>query len=118
MHDRPARKRSVGSFSNDDGDGNESGKKAIDLISKTSSLHVYHTFLYISLPSLHDYDVKMPNFTSYGERKQATTNFPFSFKLESDPKKSTPGKLAHISHFQLMEINATKFEKTRIHFKR
>ena len=37
---------------NDDGDGNENGKKAIDLISKTTTLHA---FLCISLPSLHDY---------------------------------------------------------------
>ena len=28
---------------------------------KTTTLHVYHTFLYISLPSLHDYNVKRPN---------------------------------------------------------
>ena len=47
-----------------------------------SVMHVYHTFfsfLYISLPFLHDYNVKMPNFTLYGERKQATTKFYFSF---------------------------------------
>ena len=69
----------LGSFSNDSGDGNENRKKTIGLISKTTTFHVYHTFLYISLPLLHDYDVKMPNFTIYGERKQATTNFPFSF---------------------------------------
>ena len=29
----------LGSFSNDDGDGNENGKKAIGLISKTTTLH-------------------------------------------------------------------------------
>ena len=70
----------IENFSNDDGDdGNENGKKTIGLISKTTFLHVHHTFLYISLPSLHDYDVKMPTFTIYGERKQATTNFLFSF---------------------------------------
>ena len=51
------------SASNCDGDGNENGKKAIDLFSKTTTLHVQHTFLYISLPSLRDYDVKMPNFS-------------------------------------------------------
>ena len=28
-------------------------------------LMVHQTFLYISLPSPHDYDVKMPNFTFY-----------------------------------------------------
>ena len=26
------------------------------------TLHVHQAFLYISLPSLHDYHVKMPNF--------------------------------------------------------
>ena len=47
---------------------------------QTTTLHVHHAFpLYISWPSLHDYDVKMPSFTFYGERKQATTNFFFSF---------------------------------------
>ena len=51
------------SAGNDDGDGNENGKKAIDLFSKTTTLHMQHTFLYISLPSLRDYDVKMPNFS-------------------------------------------------------
>ena len=70
---------SVGSFSNDDGDGNENVKKATGLLSKTTSLHVHHAFLYISLPLLHDYDVKMPSFTFYGGRDQATTKFSFSF---------------------------------------
>ena len=51
------------SASNGDGDGNENGKKAKDSFNKTTTLHVQHTFLYISLPSLHGYDVKMPNFT-------------------------------------------------------
>ena len=34
-------------------------------------------FLYISLPLLHNCDMKMPNFTFYGGRKQATTKFCF-----------------------------------------
>ena len=33
-----------GSFSNDDGDGNEDVKKAIDLLRKTTTLHVHHAF--------------------------------------------------------------------------
>ena len=52
----------------------------------TRMLHVQHTFLYISLPSLHDCDVKMPNFTFYGGRgggggggEQVMTNWSFSF---------------------------------------
>ena len=40
---------------------------------------MHHTFLYVSFPFLHDYDVKMLNFGSYGERKQPTTKFYFSF---------------------------------------
>ena len=68
----------LGSFSNDEGDGKEDVKKAIGLLRKTTTLHVHHAFLYISLPSLHDYDVKMPNCKIYGGRKQATTNLLFS----------------------------------------
>ena len=68
----------LGSFSNDDGNGNQDVKKAIGLLRKTTTLHVHHAFLYISLPSLHDYDVKMSNCKFYGRRKQATTNLFFS----------------------------------------
>ena len=55
----------LGTLRSDDGDGNGNSTKAIGLITKTTILHVHHAFLYISLPSLHDYDVKMPNFTLY-----------------------------------------------------
>ena len=47
----------LGTLRSDDGDGNEDVKKAIGLITKTTILHVHHVFLYISLQSLHDYDV-------------------------------------------------------------
>ena len=40
----------------------------VGLISKTTTSHVHHAFLYISLPSLHDYNVKMPNFSSVNAR--------------------------------------------------
>ena len=43
-----------GTLSNDDGNGNEKVKNVTGLLSKTSSLHVHHAFLFISLPSLHD----------------------------------------------------------------
>ena len=72
----------LGSVSNEDGDGNgnENAKKAMGLLSKTTTLHVHHAFLYISLPSLHDYHLKMPDFTLYGGRNQATTNVSFFFQ--------------------------------------
>ena len=61
--------------------GNEDVKKNNrfdNIISKTTTWHVYHTFLNISLPFLHHYEVKAPNFAFCGERKQATTKFYFS----------------------------------------
>ena len=73
--------RVVGSFSNDDGGGNQDlqdVKRAIGLSRKTTTLHVHDAFLYISLPSLHDYDVKMPKSKFYARRKQAMTNLFFS----------------------------------------
>ena len=44
------RHQTIGSFGNDDGDGNENVKKSniMGLLSKTISLHVHHAFLYIS----------------------------------------------------------------------
>ena len=60
-----------------------SQKHAKGLISKTTTLHmhVHHAFLYISLLSLKDYGVKIPNFTFYGERTMTSDNdFFFSFK--------------------------------------
>ena len=72
----------LGTLRSNDADGNENvKKKTIGLISKTTTLHVHHTFLYISFPFLHayHYNVKMLNFAFYGERKQATTKFYFCF---------------------------------------
>ena len=43
-----------------DGKGNKNGRTAI---SKTTTLHVHHAFLHISLSSLYDYNVKFPYFT-------------------------------------------------------
>ena len=62
-------------------------QKKIDLISKTTTLHLHNTFFYISCPFLHDYDVKMPNFASYVGRKQATTNFISLSEIECGPLK-------------------------------
>ena len=55
-------------------------KKAIDLIArKTTTLQVYHAFLYISLPSLYDHNVKVPNFTFCGGRERRQQRLSFSF---------------------------------------
>ena len=39
----------------------------------------YHTFLFISFPSLQDCNVKMSNFTFYGKCTHVTMNFSFPF---------------------------------------
>ena len=57
------------------------------------------------------------NSKFYGGRKQATTNLFFSLNLSAVLKKSTPGKFAYTCHFKQIGINATKIEKTGIHFK-
>ena len=69
----------IGTLSSNNVDVQRERHKTIGLMSKTTTSHVHHTFLYISFPFLHDYDVKMPNFAFYGGRKQATTKFYFSF---------------------------------------
>ena len=61
---------SLGTLRCHDGDDNETVKKATRWIGKTTTMHVYHSFLYISSPSLHDYDD--------GGRKQTTVKFSFS----------------------------------------
>ena len=76
---RPAAYATIGSLSNDDGDGNENGKKAIGLISKTTTLHVHHAFLYISLPSLHDYNVKVLKIHVLSRTGTQDDNFLFLF---------------------------------------
>ena len=71
----------LGSLSNDggSGEGNENGKKAViglD-IEENNNFARESRFLYISLPSLDDYDGKMPNFTSCGGREHKTMTFFF-----------------------------------------
>ena len=77
---------------------------------------MHHAFLYISLLLLHGYYVTMPNFMFHQGRKQARTKFSFSSNLSAIPKKSNSVKFACIRHFQGIAVNATKFERTPIHF--
>ena len=53
---------SAGSFSNDDGDSSENVKKAIGLISKTTTFYVQHTFLYISFAVTAQLRLENPQF--------------------------------------------------------
>ena len=57
---------------------------------------MHHAISYISLPSLHNYDMKLPNFTSplYGVGEHNTKIVAFFFKTEitidTVPKKISP----------------------------
>ena len=102
-----------------DGDGNENVCPPPPQ-KKTNTSHVYHTFLYISLPLLHDYDAKKPNFALYGGRKQATTKFYFSFRAWiSVTRNSASGgfdRLHSVCQSKWIGIIALKTERTQIHF--
>ena len=63
-----------------DDDGNV--KKTIGLISKTTTSHVHHTFLYISFSFFHNYDVKMSNFAFMEDVNKQRRNFISLSELE------------------------------------
>ena len=78
-----------------DGDGDENFEKAIGLDQRNNN-SAQHALLYISLSSLHDYDVKIPNFMLEDVNKGRRI-FLCLFKLELGlPKKSTQRKYAYI----------------------
>ena len=70
---------SLGSFSNHDGDGNKNAEKSNGFVKPNNNFARASRLFVHFFASLHDYNVKMPDFTLYGGRKQATTNFSFSF---------------------------------------
>ena len=74
---------SVGTFRNYDGDGNRNVKNTIGSMMKTTTLPLQHAFLYISLLSPHNYDVKWPNLKSTWEGERQGDKF-FSLPLKSD----------------------------------
>ena len=78
---------------------------------------MHHAFLYISLSSLHDYNVKMPNFTFCGGRKRATTKFFFlSLNLDMVVRNVAPEEFSCILQSKPVEIIGIEIERTRIHF--
>ena len=58
----------------------------------------------------------MPNFIGGPFTSDDELIF-LSLNLSAVSKKSTPGKFSFIWHFQRIGIDATKFEKARIHVK-
>ena len=83
---------------------------SVGLMSETTTLHVHQAFLYISLPFLHDYDVKMPNFAFYF----------FFLNLDMVPTHSTPEGFAYkyIWQSKWVGLITMKTERAQIHFLR
>ena len=62
---------------NNDRNVNQNGKKEIGSVWENNNSAYATGFLYISLPSLHDYNVIILNFTSCRGREHKTTTFFF-----------------------------------------
>ena len=82
----------------------------LDWQKKTTTLHVHHTFLNISLPSLHDYDVKMLYSTlvkNVNKRQRLSFYFP---ELWSSLLEFYSRKIGRVG------ISTITLEVARIHF--
>ena len=78
---------------------------------------MHHAFLNISLPSLHDYDVKMPIFTFLRECEHKTLTLFFLFlSFDTVFWNSTPEETANIGRTEHKAISTTKSEAVRLHF--
>ena len=86
----------MGTLRSDDATAMRTSKTTIDLVGKTTTLHVHLTFLYIYLPFLHDYDVKLPNFTFMEDVNRPRRNFILFQNLSMVLTNSTPGGFAYI----------------------
>ena len=79
-----------------------------------------HIFLHISLPSLYDYDVKLPSLkkssTFWVNVNEWWRNFSLSlaFNLDMVPRNSTPEEFACIRQRRWVGIIAIEIEKLRV----
>ena len=70
--------------------------------------NMHCTFWYISLPSLHDLDVKFPVGMLYGRFKHTTNNFSFSFLTWARVVQELDSRKFHL-HLTRVGITATAF---------
>ena len=104
----------IGTLRSDDGGGYENVKKR-NRFKQNNNFARAWSFLYISLPSLHDYDVKMPIFAFYGGRIQGTAKFFFwtwtwFLRIQLQESSSTFGEAIRVG------IITIKTDGTRIQF--
>ena len=98
------------------GSGDEKFKWVTAWQGTTTTLHVHHAFLYISLLSTARLSVKMPNFTFCEGRKQAMTKFILFMNLDMVERNSAPEEFACIWQSKRVWIISIEYEKIWIHF--
>ena len=108
---------SLGSLSNDDGDGNEDGKKAIGLISKTTTLHVHHAFCTFLCRRCCTTTTRKCLISRSVEEANTRQRLSFSFpELWYSLQNSTTKKFAKILRIKRDGISAIKFKAACIPF--
>ena len=85
----------VGTLRSHDATATRTPKTTIGLVGKTTTARASH-FLVHFFAVLRDYAVKLPNFTFYGGRKQATRKFILFLNLNMILRNSTPGGFVYI----------------------
>ena len=97
----------IGTLRSNDADGNENVIKTMALKSKTTTLQVHHTFLYISFPFSRDCDVKT----------SSNDDILFLFlSLNMVPWNSALGRFAYNWQSKWVGIIAIRTERKQIHF--
>ena len=100
QHRRCESYRVTSPLSNDDGDVNKNGKKSLGLDWQNNNSARAHC----KLPSLHDYDVKIPNFTfCEGFKHKTTTFFLFSWTSIQSLRIQLRKKLPTLDELNEME---------------
>ena len=108
----------LGTLSNDHHDeDNNSVKKTIVFMCKTTALHQHNAFQYISLTST----ARLRREASLCDVSWRTWKYDdkFSFRylnMDKALKNLTPGKVAYICRIKRFQIDAIKIERTQIHF--
>ena len=78
---------------------------------------MHHAFLYISLPSLYDYDVKWPNFKFFwGRERQAHKFYHFCLNLDAVPSLHLQPKFPFLSNWATWDNREKKWKDAKAIF--
>ena len=106
----------LGSLSNDDGDVNENGKKAIGLDKQNNNFARASRFFVHFFVVTARLRREMPNFTFCGKREDKTTPLFFFPEPRYSLIEFNSQKIPNIWQSERDGISAIKFEAARLHF--